>query len=166
LLYCSDSWTIKARYARRLTAASMKYMRGKAGCIWADYKTNAQIAKELNLTPILDKLLEIKGNWIHHVSRMPRNILPSVMKSYSPTGKRNYCIPEKRLLDLCDRNESTSGPTPCQIYDDDDVILVLFLEIMLSSFSTLTFFELYFIIPVQPIRHQTCVCRTIVCPWY
>jgi hypothetical protein len=36
----------------------MKYMRRTAGYIWIDYKTNAQIAKELKITPILDKLLE------------------------------------------------------------------------------------------------------------
>jgi len=30
--------------------------------IWTDYKTNAQIAKELKITPILDKLLEYKRN--------------------------------------------------------------------------------------------------------
>jgi len=34
------------------------------GYIWTDYKTNAQIAKELKITPILDKLLEYKKNWI------------------------------------------------------------------------------------------------------
>ena len=40
--------------------AEMKYMRRTAGYIWTDYKTNAQIAKELKITPILDKLLEYK----------------------------------------------------------------------------------------------------------
>jgi len=35
----------------------MKYMRRTAGYNWTDYKTNAQIAKELKITPILDKLL-------------------------------------------------------------------------------------------------------------
>jgi len=33
-------------------------MRTKAGYTWTDYKTNAQIAKDLKTTPILDKLLE------------------------------------------------------------------------------------------------------------
>ena len=42
----------------------MKYMRRTAGYIWTDYKTNAQITKELKITPILDKLLEYKRNWI------------------------------------------------------------------------------------------------------
>ena len=47
LLYGSETWTIKARNARRITAAEMKYMKRKAECIRTDYKTNTQIAKEL-----------------------------------------------------------------------------------------------------------------------
>jgi hypothetical protein len=43
------------------------------GYFWTDYKINAQIAKELKITPILDKLLEYKRKWIQHVKRMPRN---------------------------------------------------------------------------------------------
>ena len=73
LLYGSETWTNKARDARRITAAEMKYMRRTAGYIWTYYKTSAQIAKELKITPILDKLLEYKRNWIQHVNRMPRN---------------------------------------------------------------------------------------------
>jgi len=57
LLYGSESWTIKARDARIITAADMKYMTRTAGYIWTDYKTNTQIAKELKITPFLDKLL-------------------------------------------------------------------------------------------------------------
>jgi hypothetical protein len=67
--------------------------------VWTDYKTNAQTAKELKITPILDKLLEYKRNWIQHVNRMPRNRLPRVMKHYSATGRRNHGRPLKRLLD-------------------------------------------------------------------
>jgi hypothetical protein len=74
-------------------------MRRTARYIWTDYKTNAQIAKKLKITPILDKLLEYKGNRIQHVNRMPRNRLPGVMKHYSPNGRRNHGRPLKRLLD-------------------------------------------------------------------
>jgi hypothetical protein len=45
LLCSSENWTIKARDARRITAAEMKYMRETAGYTWADYKTNTEIAK-------------------------------------------------------------------------------------------------------------------------
>jgi hypothetical protein len=76
----------------------MKYMR-TAGYTWTDNKTNTQITKELKITPILDKLLEYKRNWIQHVNRMPRNKFPRVMKHYSPTCRRNYGRPLKRFLD-------------------------------------------------------------------
>jgi hypothetical protein len=99
LLYGSETWTIKARDTRRITATEMKYMRRTAGYIWTDYKTNVQIAKELKITPILDKLQEYMRNWIQHVNRMPHNRLPRVMKHYSPTGRKNHGRPLKRLLD-------------------------------------------------------------------
>jgi hypothetical protein len=57
LLYGSETWTIKARDARRITAAEMKYSRRTAGYTWTDCKTNTQITKELKVKPILDKLL-------------------------------------------------------------------------------------------------------------
>jgi len=74
-------------------------MRRAAGYTWTDYKTNVQIAKELKITPILDKLLEYKRRWIQHVNRMPRNGLPRAMTDCSPTDRRNRGRPLKRLLD-------------------------------------------------------------------
>jgi hypothetical protein len=70
-----------------------------AGYTRTDYKTNTQIAKELKITPILDKLLQYKRNWKQHVDRMPRNRLPRVMKRSSPTGRKNHGRPLKRLVD-------------------------------------------------------------------
>jgi hypothetical protein len=97
LLYGSE--TIKARDARRITAAEMIYIRTAAGYTWKVYKTNSHIAKELEITPVLDKLLEYKRNWIQHVNRMPRDRLPRIMKHYYPTGRRNHGILLKRLPD-------------------------------------------------------------------
>ena len=65
----------------------------------AHYRTNAQIAKKLKITPILDKLLEYKRNWMQHVNRMPRNRLPRVTKHYCPADRRNCGKPLKRRLD-------------------------------------------------------------------
>jgi hypothetical protein len=36
LSYGSETWTIKARDTRRITAAQMKYMRRSAGYTWTD----------------------------------------------------------------------------------------------------------------------------------
>jgi len=99
LLYGSETWSIKASGARRITAAEAKYMRRTAGYTWTDYKTNPQIARDLKITPILDKLQEYKGSWIQYVNRMPRNRLPRVTKRYAPAGRRNHGRPLKRLLD-------------------------------------------------------------------
>jgi len=60
LLYGSENWTITARDSRRMTAAEIKYTRKTAGCTWTDYKTNTHTGKELNITPVLDKILEYK----------------------------------------------------------------------------------------------------------
>jgi len=66
----------------------MRYMRRTAGYTWADYKTNAQIAKELKITSILDKLLEYKRNWIQHVHRMPRNRFTQGNETLRPNGQK------------------------------------------------------------------------------
>jgi hypothetical protein len=55
LLYGSENWTIKVRGATRITAAEIKYMR-TAGYTWTDHKTNTETAKELNITPAVNKI--------------------------------------------------------------------------------------------------------------
>jgi hypothetical protein len=95
----SETWTIKGRDTRKITTAEMKYMRRTAGYTQTDYKTNTQIAKELKITPILDKLLEYKRKWIQNINRMSYNRLPRTMKQYSPSGRRSNGRPLKRLLD-------------------------------------------------------------------
>jgi hypothetical protein len=62
LLYGSETGTVKAKDARRITAAEMKYIRRTAGYTWTDYKTNTQITEELKITPVVDKLPEYERN--------------------------------------------------------------------------------------------------------
>jgi hypothetical protein len=62
LLYGSETGAVTARDGSRMSAAEMEYMRRTAGYIWTDGKTNTQIANDLKITPILDKLLEYKRN--------------------------------------------------------------------------------------------------------
>jgi hypothetical protein len=59
LLYGCANWTIKARDATRITAADMRYVRRTAGHTWTD-QTNTEIAKELNITPVFDKIQDYK----------------------------------------------------------------------------------------------------------
>jgi hypothetical protein len=57
------NWTITARDAR-ITAAEMTYMKKTAGYNWTDYKTNKEIAKISNITPVLDIIWDYRRNWI------------------------------------------------------------------------------------------------------
>jgi hypothetical protein len=64
-----------------------------AGYYWTDHKTNTEIAKELNITPVLDKMQSYKGNWIQHVNRTSHNRLPRMMENCAPKGRRNQGRP-------------------------------------------------------------------------
>jgi hypothetical protein len=55
-----------------------------AGCTWTDHKTNAEIAKDLNITAVLDKSQDYKRKWMQHINRMPRNGLPILKKKITP----------------------------------------------------------------------------------
>jgi hypothetical protein len=58
VLHASENWIIKARDARRITVAELKYISRT----WTDYKTNTQITKELNITPVTDTRYEYGRN--------------------------------------------------------------------------------------------------------
>jgi hypothetical protein len=49
----------------------------------ADYKINREMAKYLNITPILDKIEEFRRNWVKHVTRKPHNSLRRIIRSHS-----------------------------------------------------------------------------------
>jgi hypothetical protein len=53
---------VKVGDARRIIAAEMKYIRKTARYTWTDYTANTDIAKELKITLVLDKILEYKRN--------------------------------------------------------------------------------------------------------
>jgi hypothetical protein len=71
LLHGSEIWTIKERDAIRIIrAAEMKYLRKTAGYTWTYYKRNTEFAKELNLTPVVDKIQDCRRIWIQYVNKM------------------------------------------------------------------------------------------------
>jgi hypothetical protein len=59
-------------------------MRITARYTWTDHKTNTDIAKELNITPGLDKIQNYKRKWIQHVNQIPCNRLPRLIKYLHP----------------------------------------------------------------------------------
>ena len=58
----------------------MKHVRKTAGDTWTDYKTNTGIAKELHITPGLDKIQAYRSNWLRLTNSMPYR-LPKIPKT-------------------------------------------------------------------------------------
>jgi hypothetical protein len=58
----------------------MKFARKTVGYTWTDYKTNTEIAKELNITPVLDKIQDYRKKWIQNINEMPRKKLLRIIK--------------------------------------------------------------------------------------
>jgi hypothetical protein len=47
-----------------------------------------QIAKELNVTPVLDKIQDYGRNWLQHTNRMPHNKLMRTLKILQTNWKK------------------------------------------------------------------------------
>jgi len=120
LLHGSENWTFKTRDARRrITAGEIKYMRKTAGYTWTYYKRNTEIAKELNLMPVLDKIQDCRRNWLQHANRMDttckqndRNRLPRIMKTAAQTQKETGETIRETSGHVRDWNGSTNCPAP------------------------------------------------------
>jgi hypothetical protein len=61
LLYGSETWTIKARDASRITAEEMKYMRRTAGYIWTDLKNKYTNCKGVKNNSNFGQITRILG---------------------------------------------------------------------------------------------------------
>jgi hypothetical protein len=77
----------------------MKFMRKTAKYTWQDHKRNQDIAEELQIQPVMEKINNYKNKWIQHVRRMDRARLPHAILKYQPAGRRDQGRPLKRLLD-------------------------------------------------------------------
>jgi len=81
--------TIEARGANRITVAEVKYVRKTVGYTWTVNEINTDIAKELNVNPVLDKIQENGRKWLQDMNRMPHTGLPRILNNYRPTGRIN-----------------------------------------------------------------------------
>jgi len=99
LLYGSETWTVKASDARRITAAEMKYTRRTAGYSWGRLQNKCTNCKGVKNNTNFGQITGIQEKLDTTVNRMTRNRFPRVMKHYSPTGRRNHGRLLKRLLD-------------------------------------------------------------------
>jgi len=63
-------------------------MRNTAEYTWTDHTTNTEIAKELNIIPVFDKIQAYRRHWLQHINRIPQNRLPRILKKKLPTSRQ------------------------------------------------------------------------------
>jgi hypothetical protein len=73
-------------------------------------KTNTEIAKELNITPVLDRVQDNKRRWIH-VNRMLNNRLPRLIKN-TPQKIKGTKKDHGRDFWMCETGMGIKLPSP------------------------------------------------------
>lgn len=99
LTYACENWTINRSDKRKIETAEMKFLRSVAGYRLLDKKPSKEIREELNMDNLIDRIQNLKLNWLHHIERMSSNRLPRVLLNYHPKGKRNVGRPILRWSD-------------------------------------------------------------------
>jgi hypothetical protein len=64
---------LKAGKERKITAEELRCMRKTAANTWTGCKTTTEIAQEINIETILNKIWEYRTSCLQHVNRLPRN---------------------------------------------------------------------------------------------
>ena len=94
LLKGSENWTIKARDARRITAAEIGYMWKTAGYTWTDYKTNTK-CKRTKHNPSFGQNTGIQKKLVATYTGCPRRNVPDLgrvflMLKYTDITQNTY----------------------------------------------------------------------------
>jgi hypothetical protein len=80
LLYCFEIGPLSRRCKKNNSNRGEIYVK-TARYTWTDYKTKTKITKELNITPVLDRIKEKRGDWLQHINRMDCGRLPRILKN-------------------------------------------------------------------------------------
>ena len=120
MLYGSETWSVKVRDARRITAAEKKYMRRTAGYTWGRLQNKFTRCKGVKNTTNFGQITGIqeeldttrKQNASRQTAQDNETLFPNWQKESWQTSEETsrYERPER----------VNSGLTPRQSYDDDD----------------------------------------------
>ena len=110
LTYSSETWVLRKRDKRRITAAEMRFLRKSAGYTMLDRKRNEAIQNELNVTPVIKRVKEYRRRWRDHVNRMDEERSPKWASNYTPKGRRDRGRPRRKLVDTSASSETDVTP--------------------------------------------------------
>ena len=88
LLYCSESWTLRARQEKKLNAFHMRCLRCILHITWQDKVTNNNVLERAGIPSMYTLLKQIRMRWLGHVVRMDDGRIPEDLL-YSELHKAN-----------------------------------------------------------------------------
>ena len=105
LLYGSESWTLRARQARKLSAFHMRILRRILNITWQDKVPNNTVLERAGCTSMFTLLKQRRMRWLGHVVRMDDGRIPKdLLYGELVQGKRATGRPQLRFKDVCKGN--------------------------------------------------------------
>jgi hypothetical protein len=79
--------------------AEMRFIRRTANRTLSDRIRSQTNIKNLEVTPVINKVKNYRKNWLAHVEQMEEDRSPKSIVKYTPTNKRLRGRPRKKLTD-------------------------------------------------------------------
>lgn len=87
-------------------------MRKTAGCTLLDRKKTETIQKELNVTPIVEKVQKYRRRWREHINRTEEDGSLTCTLNYTPIGRGNRRKLHRQLMDTFVSSETDATLQP------------------------------------------------------
>ena len=111
-LYGSECWPATKKHEQALHAMEMRMLRWSLSLTRRDRVTNADIRKQMGVSPITDKMRETRLRWYGHIIRSDVNSVAKTALQLSPQGRRPRGRPKKRWLDRLKEDMRNTNVAP------------------------------------------------------
>ena len=111
-MYGSECWPTTKDAEKRLSVMETKMLRRLAGVSLLDHVRNDDLRQKYGVSPIMDKLREIRMRWHGHVLRAKDNTLAKLAMNQQVQGDRRKGRPKQRWLDTLHIDMKNAGVHP------------------------------------------------------
>ncbi|XP_019204855.1 uncharacterized protein LOC109196094 [Oreochromis niloticus] len=111
-LYGSECWPATTKHEQALHTMEMKMLRWPLGLTRLDRARNNDVRKQWGVTPITDKMREVRLRWYGHVVRSDKNSITKTAQQLDLEGNRPQGRPKKRWMDRIKDDMKAVNVTP------------------------------------------------------
>ncbi|XP_063348692.1 uncharacterized protein LOC134640721 [Pelmatolapia mariae] len=111
-LYGSECWPATPKHEQTLHTMEMKMLRWPLGLTRLDRARNEDVRKRGGVTPITDKMREVRLRWYGHVARSDKNSIAKTAQQLDLGGNRPRGRPKKPWMDRIKDDMKAANVTP------------------------------------------------------